>query len=52
MKRMIHPCITKVMAKPKIGDEKRVKTMYGCTVENPCSPKFMKIALQEKDLLR
>ena len=28
-KRMVHPSITKVMAKPKIGDDKRSKTMYG-----------------------
>ena len=33
-KRMVHPSITNVMAKPKIGDDKRSKTMYGWKVES------------------
>ena len=47
-KRMVHPSITNVMAKPKIGDEKRSKTMYGWKVESPESTRQRAESLQSK----
>ena len=48
-KRMIHHSITNVMAQPKIGSVKELKTMYDCVVDTHESTRQRAESLQSKN---